>query len=76
MPLMPLWQIVKLIKLFFRVSVSQHQETGASTTTELSLLHGENIEANYADITYLCPFSHPNTIRGTLTVTNYRLYFK
>ena len=58
-----------------RVSVSQHQETGASTT-ELSLLHGENIEANYSDIAYLCPYSQQSTIRGTLTVTNYRLYFK
>ena len=57
-----------------RVSVNQpHAEGGVA---ELSLLHGENIEANYSDIAYLCPFSSPSTIRGTLTVTNYRLYFR
>ncbi|OBS75581.1 hypothetical protein A6R68_17967, partial [Neotoma lepida] len=26
------------------------------------------------DVTYMCPFT--GTVRGTLTVTNYRLYFK
>lgn len=26
------------------------------------------------DVTYICPFT--GAVRGTLTVTNYRLYFK
>ncbi|XP_077984978.1 phosphatidylinositol-3,5-bisphosphate 3-phosphatase MTMR2-like [Glandiceps talaboti] len=38
------------------------------------LLVGEQIQAIAKDVTYLCPFSGP--VRGTLSVTNYKLYFK
>ena len=56
-----------------RVSVSHHD--GAD---EVPLLLGEKIEAVYKDIAFLCPFSSTGTgpIRGTLTITNYRLYFR
>jgi len=45
---------------------------------EVPLLLGEKIEAVYQDIAFLCPFSSTGTgpIRGTLTITNYRLYFR
>ena len=58
-----------------RVSVSHHDGAGA-VRDEVPLYHGENVQAVYQDIAYLCPFSNPNTIRGTLTITNYRLYFR
>ncbi|KAH9519849.1 Myotubularin- protein 2 [Bulinus truncatus] len=38
------------------------------------LLEGEIIKGKAVDVTYLCPYSGP--IRGILTVTNYKLYFK
>ncbi|XP_070282036.1 phosphatidylinositol-3,5-bisphosphate 3-phosphatase MTMR2 isoform X2 [Myotis yumanensis] len=41
---------------------------------EPPLLPGENIKDMAKDVTYICPFTVP--VRGTLTVTNYRLYFK
>ncbi|KAK7807704.1 hypothetical protein U0070_010919 [Myodes glareolus] len=41
---------------------------------EPSLLPGENIKDMAKDVTYICPFT--GAVRGTLTVTNYRLYFK
>lgn len=42
------------------------------------LLQGEDIEAVYQDIAFLCPFSTTGSgpIRGSLTVTNYRMYFR
>ena len=40
----------------------------------LTLL-GENIVAVFGDITYLCPYSAPGALKGTLTLTNYKLYF-
>ncbi len=43
---------------------------------DVPLLPGEKIEAVYPDITYLCPYSLPGTVKGTLTVTNYKLYFR
>ena len=43
---------------------------------EVPLLGGEKIEAVYPDITYLCPYSFPGSIKGTLTVTNYKLFFR
>ena len=27
-------------------------------------------------VNYICPFDNPSAIRGTLTITNYRLYFR
>ncbi len=40
------------------------------------MLGGERIEAVYGDITYLSPYSLPGAVKGTLTVTNYKLYFR
>jgi len=58
-----------------RVSVSH---PAGNTKAEVALLQGEKLEAAYQDIAYLCPFSSPGAgpIRGTLTITNYRLYFR
>jgi len=58
-----------------RVSVSHHNGT---RTDEVPLLDGEKIEGVYQDISFLCPFmvSGAGPIKGTLTVTNYRLYFR
>uniref|UniRef100_A0A8C6QY60 Myotubularin phosphatase domain-containing protein n=1 Tax=Nannospalax galili TaxID=1026970 RepID=A0A8C6QY60_NANGA len=41
---------------------------------EPPLLPGENIKGTANDGTYICPFT--GAVRGTLMVTNYRLYFK
>ena len=61
-----------------RVSVSHHDGAGAPVRDKVPLLAGEKIEAVYEDIAFLCPFSSSDTgpIRGTLTITNYRLYFR
>ena len=41
------------------------------------MLNGEITCCNCKEITYFCPFTstQPALIRGTLTITNYRLYF-
>ncbi|XP_054162802.1 myotubularin-related protein 2-like [Oppia nitens] len=46
------------------------------TSSEVPLIIGETIVGNLRarDVTYLCPYFGP--IRGTLYVTNYKLYFK
>ncbi|XP_053313863.1 myotubularin-related protein 2 [Spea bombifrons] len=41
---------------------------------ELLLLPGESVKDMAKDVTYICPFT--GAIRGSFTVTNYRLYFK
>lgn len=41
---------------------------------ELLLLPGEVVKDMAKDVTYICPFT--GAIRGSFTVTNYRLYFK
>ncbi|XP_078258865.1 phosphatidylinositol-3,5-bisphosphate 3-phosphatase MTMR2 isoform X3 [Rhinoraja longicauda] len=41
---------------------------------EAPLLPGESMKDMAKDVTYICPFI--GTVRGMLTVTNYRLYFK
>uniref|UniRef100_A0A8C5P7F6 Myotubularin n=1 Tax=Leptobrachium leishanense TaxID=445787 RepID=A0A8C5P7F6_9ANUR len=41
---------------------------------ELLLLPGETVKDMAKDVAYICPFS--GAIRGSFTVTNYRLYFK
>ncbi|XP_053564569.1 myotubularin-related protein 2 isoform X2 [Bombina bombina] len=41
---------------------------------ELLLLPGESVKDIAKDFTYICPFT--GAIHGSLTVTNYRLYFK
>lgn len=41
---------------------------------EPPLFPGEKIQGIARDVTYLCPFTGP--VRGTLSVTNYKLYFR
>ncbi|XP_056313661.1 myotubularin-related protein 2 [Danio aesculapii] len=41
---------------------------------ELPLLPEELVQESAKDVTYICPFIGP--IRGSLTVTNYRLFFR
>ncbi|XP_052280564.1 myotubularin-related protein 2-like [Dreissena polymorpha] len=42
---------------------------------DIPMLPGENMqESTWKDVTYLCPFT--DCVKGTLTVTNYKLYFK
>lgn len=43
---------------------------------EVPLLSGEHIVVVYKDITYLSAYSSQGAMKGTLTVTNYRLYFR
>ncbi|KAI1280754.1 Myotubularin-related protein 2 [Halotydeus destructor] len=51
-------------------------ERSVSIVEEPPLLPGEQVVGNLKDrdVTYLCPYSGP--IRGTLCVTNYKLFFK
>ncbi|KAJ8920453.1 hypothetical protein NQ315_005321 [Exocentrus adspersus] len=50
-------------------------EPGASSRPDdPPLLPGEKVTGQARDVTYLCPYHGP--ARGTLTVTNYKLYFK
>ena len=42
--------------------------------TALPLLKGEEQKETYKDLSYQCPYSGP--IKGTLILTNYRVYFK
>lgn len=67
-----------------RISVS-HDESGGGggggagrEDSALPLLAGEKIEAVYQEIAFLCPYSSPGSgpVRGGLTVTDYRLYFR
>ncbi|XP_050416998.1 myotubularin-related protein 2 isoform X2 [Patella vulgata] len=41
---------------------------------EPPLLDGEKVQGKGYDVTYLCPYR--GAVRGALTVTNYKLYFK
>ncbi|KAM9385519.1 phosphatidylinositol-3,5-bisphosphate 3-phosphatase MTMR2 [Pholidichthys leucotaenia] len=45
-----------------------------SDKEELQLLPNETVQDMAQDVTYFCPFIGP--LRGTVTVTNYRLFFK
>ena len=40
------------------------------------LLSGERVEGVYKDMTYLCPYSLPCAVKGSMVLTNYRIYFK
>lgn len=55
---------------------SSTAKMGNSGEGEIPLLGGERIEAVYKDLTYLCPYSIPGAMKGTLTVTNYKLFFR
>ena len=54
--------------------------TGKSVSSnggeEVPLLPGEKIEAVYKDLTYLSAYNTQGAMKGTLTVTDYRLYFR
>ncbi|XP_042206741.1 myotubularin-related protein 2-like [Homarus americanus] len=41
---------------------------------EPTLVPGEHLEGTAREVTYLCPYTGPK--KGTLSVTNYRLYFR
>lgn len=43
---------------------------------EVPLLGGEKVIVVYKDLTYLSAYSSQGAMKGTLTVTNYRLYFR
>ena len=43
---------------------------------DVPLLAGEKIEAVYPEITFLCAYSLPASVKGTMTVTNYKLFFR
>ena len=56
-------------------------KTGKSTLSnsvsdEVPILAGERIEAVYKDLTYLSAYANQGALKGTLTVTNYKLYFR
>ena len=40
------------------------------------LLAGERVEGMYKDMTYICPYSLPCAVKGSMVLTNYRIYFK
>lgn len=62
----------------FNMRVPGANPDGAVRSDSLPLFKGEDIEAVYQDIAFLCPFSSTGSgpIRGSLTITNYRLYFR
>ncbi|GAA6097757.1 myotubularin-related protein 2 isoform X1, partial [Tachysurus ichikawai] len=56
-------------------STPQSQVKGRTPTKEeLELLVNEFVQIEAKDVTYICPFV--GALRGTLTVTNYRLFFR
>ncbi|KAK3099992.1 hypothetical protein FSP39_013159 [Pinctada imbricata] len=50
------------------------ETTKHSQIDEPPLLNGEKVQGKDENVTYLCPYNGP--IKGTLTVTNYKLFFK
>ena len=50
--------------------------TSNSALDEVPLLAGERIESVYKDLTYLSAYANQGAMKGTLTVTNYKLYFR
>ncbi|XP_071951278.1 phosphatidylinositol-3,5-bisphosphate 3-phosphatase MTMR2-like isoform X2 [Antedon mediterranea] len=55
------------------VQVIREANAKLSMNGDCPLLVGERIEGIAKDVTYLCPFTE--AIRGSLTITNYKLYF-
>ncbi|EMP36144.1 Myotubularin-related protein 2 [Chelonia mydas] len=49
-------------------------EGSSQSQQSVSSAHEAGEERSAKDVTYICPFT--GAVRGTLTVTNYRLYFK
>ena len=59
-----------------RGSVNQSAAPSSSVAAEeVPLLGGEKIVAVFPDLTYLCPYSIPGAMKGTLTLTNYKIFF-
>ena len=58
----------------------QDAVSGSSVQNEADnippLLVGERVEGMYKDMTYLCPYSLPCAVKGSMVLTNYRIYFK
>jgi len=52
----------------------EHKSTSKILADDCPLLEGEVIKGKAVDVTYICPFS--SAIRGVLTVTNYKIFFK
>lgn len=50
------------------------ESSKVTVNEEIPLLLGEKVQGIDENVTYLCPYNRP--IKGTLTVTNYKLYFK
>ncbi|XP_065806196.1 myotubularin-related protein 1a isoform X3 [Labrus bergylta] len=46
---------------------------GKMFQNQIPLLPGESIQTTVKDVMYICPFS--GLVNGTLTITNYKLYF-
>ena len=64
-----------------RPGAGQGHAKGAANSAALyqidvPLLAGEKIEAVYPEITFLCAYSLPASVKGTMTVTNYKLFFR
>ncbi|XP_029644178.1 myotubularin-related protein 2 isoform X1 [Octopus sinensis] len=56
-------------------TVKPHRDTlKYGQSEELPLYEGEKNQGMAHDVTYLCPYS--GAVKGTLTVTNYRLHFR
>lgn len=56
------------------VKSTQDEEPPPRRVDEPPLLVGEKLQGQARDVTYLCPYTGPT--RGTLSVTNYKLYFR
>ncbi|XP_013412822.1 myotubularin-related protein 2 isoform X4 [Lingula anatina] len=54
--------------------ISRDGSRPAQSTEEVPLVPGEKVQGTAKDVTYLCPYTGPSV--GSLTVTNYRLYFR
>lgn len=61
-------------ELRVKPKASAKQVLRESDKEEPQLLPNENVQDMAQDITYFCPFT--GALRGTVTVTNYRLFFK
>ncbi|KAK2720356.1 myotubularin-related protein 2-like [Artemia franciscana] len=56
------------------IKVTVHNRSDSLSFDDIPLLSGEKLHGTAKEVTYLCP--HIGPIKGNLTVTNYKLYFK
>uniref|UniRef100_T1IY29 phosphatidylinositol-3,5-bisphosphate 3-phosphatase n=1 Tax=Strigamia maritima TaxID=126957 RepID=T1IY29_STRMM len=59
---------------FVHLQTNVRESSMVPKPDEPLLIPGEKIQGIARDVTYLCPFTGP--VRGTLSVTNYKLFFK